>query len=125
MACEAAFLVTRRESLAAAAFWNLVAGAALALVALLSGWTALGTSAPDQAATALLALHRAIGIVAVSVFAGLAAWRIVLRGRPVPRGRTVYMMLAFAAATALLTASVLGQVAVYQHGAGVAKHRAQ
>ena len=123
---DAAGTVVRRQSLASASHWNLLGGTVAAIVAVVTGWIALGAldPSPGPGPAALLNLHRALGIIVVLVFAPLAGWRLALKGARPVRGQTLYLTLLFVGAAALLGATALGEVAVYQHGVGVSAARA-
>ncbi len=117
--CDAAAVVARRESFAQAGYLNLLGGSLGALLAAITGWRAAASLSLGPSATALLAIHRALGIAAVVVFVPLALWRLALKGKLPRLGQTLYLTLAFAGAAVLLATAALGEIAVYQHGAGV------
>lgn len=119
---DGAGTVVRRHSLADASYWNLLGGTLAALLAVVTGWVALGALEPPPGAgpASLLNLHRALGILAVAAYAPLAAWRLALKGARPARGQTLYLTLLFVGAALLLATTALGELAVYQHGVGVA-----
>lgn len=119
-ALDMAGLLLRRESLLAAGRWNTILGAAALLLTVLSGLSAKASLGAHSAAGAsLLALHQALGLLALAVWIPVAVWRIASKLALPLRARTIYLSLAFAGAALLLIQAALGSALVYWHGVGL------
>lgn len=110
-----------RDSFIMAGFFNLVGGAAFAVLGVVSGFLAKASlPARPPAGMSLLALHEVVTFAGVLGFLGLAVWRGLMRGRVPLRGRSFYLAVGFTCALVLITGAVIGGVMVYRHGLGVA-----
>ncbi|HEX9580080.1 MAG TPA: DUF2231 domain-containing protein [Gemmatimonadales bacterium] len=110
---------TRREALKAAGFWTLVAGAAGALVAMISGLRAEDTIEHGEAVHRVMERHETLAITATVVFGVLALWRIWRRGTLAGIERTLYLGAAAAGVGLVIWVAHLGGTIVFRHGGGV------
>ena len=119
-ACDAAGLVLRREGLLHAGRWNTLVGTVFVGLSVLSGIAARAELGPHSAAgEALLNLHNVLGYALLALCVPAAVWRAFSR-LPFPaRLRTIYLALAFAAASACIAESLIGAALVYRHGVGL------
>ena len=109
----------RRASLQSAAYWSLIAGAAAAILAVVTGLIAATRVESKPALDQILQTHRALGIALALLFAGLAAWRIWRKNTfSVPEQQS-YIMAAVVGALILLWTAHLGGTMVFRQGAGV------
>jgi len=121
-ACDAAGLVLRREGLLHAGRWNTLVGTVFIGLSVLSGIAARAELGPHSAAgEALLNLHNVLGYALLALCVPAAVWRAFSR-LPFPaRLRTIYLALAFAAASACIAESLIGAALVYRHGVGLSQ----
>jgi len=111
--------VTKREALKAAGFWTLVAGAAGALVAMVSGLRAEDTIEHGETVHRVMGQHETLAITATIVFGVLALWRIWRRGALAGVERTVYLGAATAGVALVVWVAHLGGTIVFRHGGGI------
>lgn len=111
-------VINHRDSLKAAGFWCLVAGALGGVLAAFAGWMAEGAAPQDDAAHAVLEIHETMAWVTLAVFGVLAAWRLVRRvlGR---REQTIFTAAGTIAVGLLVFTGKLGGNLVFDHGVGV------
>jgi len=110
--------INRRDSLAAAAFWCLVAGTIGGLVAAFAGWMAEGTAPHDDAAHAIMESHETMAWITLGVFAVLTAWRLVRRV-PGRNERLAFTAIGAIGVGLLVYTARLGGSLVFEHGVGV------
>jgi uncharacterized membrane protein len=109
----------KKDGLRVAAFWMLVAGAAGALAALISGLAAERTVEHGVTVHALMERHETLAITATVVFCGLAGWRIWRRRRFGSWERPLFAGIALLGAVLLLYVAHVGGTMVFRYGAGV------
>lgn len=112
--------VTHREELATVGWWTLVSGALMALVALVTG--ILEEPVPEAtsaAARTALDVHSTLAYVATILFAVLALWRLIGRGRIVERARPAYLAAGVIAAALLVATMYTGVRSVYVYAIGI------
>lgn len=113
-------LLLRRESLLLAGRWNTLIGAIFLLLTVLSGLSAASGLGPHSVAGgSLLALHKALGLLALATWVPTAAWRAFSKLALPLRFRTFYLSLALAGAALILAQTALGSALVYWHGVGL------
>ena len=108
------------EKLLFAGYWNTVAGALAAVVAVATGYlseSALG--AHDEIGGALLPFHRIFSWVGTLLALGLAGARLAMKGYVRPKLRTLYLSAALLMATLVFVSGALGGALVYAYGLGV------
>lgn len=116
---EVAGNLTKRDSLRAAGFWTLVAGAGGALLALISGLRAEDTIEQGGSVQLILERHETLAITVTIVFGLLATWRVLRMSGMGSRERPAYMTaLVFSSLLLFWTAHVGGTI-VFRHGGGV------
>ena len=109
----------KRESLKAAGFWCLVAGAAGAVLALISGLRAEASIEHGGTVHMVMERHKTMAIAVTVMFVALAGWRIWRRGRMGPQERPTYLAAATMSALILFWGAHLGGTIVYRHGGGI------
>jgi uncharacterized membrane protein len=110
---------TKREGLKTAGFWTLIAGAAGAVVALVSGLLAEDTIEHGESVHRVMERHEAFAITATIVFGLLAVWRIWRRGNLPGQERAVYLVAATLGTAMVVWVAHLGGTIVFRHGGGV------
>jgi uncharacterized membrane protein len=116
---DLASLVTRRASLRTAGFWTLVAGAAGAALAVVSGLQAEEHIAHGEAVHRVMETHEKLGLITLSVFVVLALWRIVRERRMGSTERAVALAASLGGLGALVATAVYGGKLVFDHAAGI------
>jgi uncharacterized membrane protein len=113
-------LLLRREALLLTGRWNIMIGAAILILAEISGLSASASLGPySEAGTPLLNLHTALGHVCVIVWLPIALWR-GLSKQLLPRHvRTLYLTLSYTGATLILAQAALGAALIFRHGVGL------
>lgn len=110
----------RSEKLLWAGYWNTVAGAAAAVVAVVTGYLATsGLEAQEGVGGALLPFHEIAAWVATLLAVGLAAWRLASGGRLRVKLRTLYLATAFLTAALIFVTGLVGGALVYAYGMGI------
>lgn len=98
-ALDTASLVFKRESWRTAGFWALVAGAGIAIPALLSGLAGqLGWFGIEAWSAESLMRHRNIAFFGSGASLLLALWRVAMKDRASARLRLIWTMLGWIAA---------------------------
>ena len=110
---------TKRETLKAAGFWTLVAGAVGALAALWTGLAAENSIEHGEAVHRAMETHKTLGISVTILFGGLAAWRIWRRGNLRGEERATYLMVAGAGALVVIWVAHLGGNIVFRQAGGI------
>jgi uncharacterized membrane protein len=108
-----------RETLVSAAYWCLNAGAAMAVLAVVSGLMIEGRVEQTAAVHQLIESHETLGIALTVLFAGLATWRIWRKNHFSQPEQQSYTMVALAGTLAILWQAHLGGTMVYRHAAGI------
>ncbi len=116
---DLASLVTRRASLRTAGFWMLVAGAAGAALAVVSGLQAEEHIDHGEAVHRIMGTHEKLGLITLSVFVVLALWRIVRERRMGSAERAVILAASLGGLGALFATAVYGGKLVFEHAAGI------
>jgi uncharacterized membrane protein len=111
--------VTRRPSLRTAGFWTLVAGAAGAVLAVVSGLQAEEHIAHGEAVHRVMETHEELALITLGVFVVLALWRIVRERRMGSTERAVVLAASLGGVGALLATAVYGGKLVFDHAAGI------
>jgi uncharacterized membrane protein len=110
---------TRRPSLRTAGFWTLVAGAAGAALAVVSGLQAEEHIAHGEAVHRVMETHEKLGLITLGVFIVLALWRIVRERRMGSTERAVVLAASLGGLGALVATAVYGGKLVFDHAAGI------
>jgi len=110
---------TKRDSLKAAGFWTLVAGAAGAVLSVASGLRAEGTIEHGETVHLAMERHETFAIAVTVAFALLAAWRIWRKGVLGPQERPTYLFAATVGAAGIIYVAHLGGTVVFQHAGGI------
>jgi len=116
---DLAAVVTRRPSLRTAGFWTLVAGAAGAVLAVVSGLQAEEHIDHGEAVHRLMGTHEKLGLITLGVFVVLALWRIVRERRMGGTERAVVLAASLGGVGALVATAVYGGKLVFEHAAGI------
>ena len=111
--------VTRRPSLRTAGFWTLVAGAAGAALAVVSGLQAEEHIAHGEAVHRVMETHEKLALITLGVFIVLALWRIVRERRMGSTERAVVLAASLGGLGALFATAVYGGKLVFEHAAGI------
>jgi uncharacterized membrane protein len=111
--------VTRRPSLRTAGFWAMVAGAAGAALAVLSGLQAEEHIAHGEAVHRVMETHEELALITLGVFVVLALWRIVRERRMGSTERAVVLAASLGGVGALVATAVYGGKLVFDHAAGI------
>ncbi len=111
--------VTRRPSLRTAGFWTLVAGAAGAVLAVVSGLQAEEHIAHGEAVHRVMETHEELALITLGVFVVLALWRIVRERRMGSTERAVVLAASLGGLGALFATAVYGGKLVFEHAAGI------
>ena len=111
--------VTRRPSLRTAGFWTLVAGAAGAALAVVSGLQAEEHIAHGEAVHRVMETHEELALITLGVFIVLALWRIVRERRMGSTERAVVLAASLGGLVALFATAVYGGKLVFDHAAGI------
>ena len=119
VAFDIAGSLTKRESLKAAGFWTLVAGAAGALAALFSGLRAEATVEHGGTVHLVMERHETLAITVTVLFVLLAAWRIWRRGPMASKERQAYLAAVVFSALLVFWTAHVGATIVYRHGGGL------
>ncbi len=109
----------KRESLRAAGFWTLVAGAGGAVLALVSGLRAEDSIEHGGSVHLVLERHETLAIVTTVLFGGLALWRIIRYRGMTKNERPAYWVVGALGALFLIWTSHVGGTIVYRHGGGI------
>jgi uncharacterized membrane protein len=110
---------TRRPSLRTASFWMLVAGAAGAAVAVVSGLQAEEHIAHGEAVHRVMETHEELGLITLGVFVVLALWRIVRERRMGSTEQAVVLAASLGGVAVLIATAVYGGKLVFDHAAGI------
>jgi uncharacterized membrane protein len=116
---DLAAAVTRRPTLRTAGFWTLVAGAAGAVLAVVSGLQAEEHLAHGEAVHRVMETHEELALITLGVFAVLALWRIVRERRMGSTERAVVLAVSLGGVGALFATAVYGGKLVFDHAAGI------
>jgi uncharacterized membrane protein len=116
---DLAAVVTRRASLRTAGFWTLVAGAAGAALAVVSGLQAEEHLAHGEAVHRVMETHEELALITLGIFVVLALWRIVRERRMGSTERAVVLAASLGGVGALLATAVYGGKLVFDHAAGI------
>jgi uncharacterized membrane protein len=116
---DLAAAVTRRPSLRTASFWTMVAGAAGAALAVLSGLQAEEHIAHGEAVHRVMETHEELGLITLGVFVVLALWRIVRERRMGSTERAVVLAASLGGVGALFATALYGGKLVFDHAAGI------
>lgn len=114
------------EKLLFAGFWNTVAGAGAAVLAVASGWLAeLNQELIHDGAGAVLAFHKTFALAGAGLWLVVTVWRVAMRGYIRPRLRTPYLAASFLVVALITVAGILGGTLVYGYGVGVSPSAAR
>jgi len=116
---DLAGMLTKRESLRAAGFWTLVAGAVGGGLAVLTGLKAEATIEHGGAVHTIMERHESLAIAVTVLFGLLAAWRLWRRDRLGPAEQPVYLTVAVLGAGLLFYVGSLGGQIVFRHAGGI------
>lgn len=105
--------------LLAAARWNLTAGIAFALAALLTGFLAAGSVPHDDAAHANMLVHRNWALAAAFLFGSAAVLIWIEWRKAAQRARIPVLLILLAGSGALAVTGFEGGQNVFEHGLGV------
>jgi uncharacterized membrane protein len=109
----------KRNEFFTVGYWCLVAGAAMGILAVVSGLLAEDQVQQTPATHQILENHESLGIGLGILFVGLAAWRIWRKNSFSVAEKQSYTMISLTGALALLWLSHLGGTLAYRHAAGV------
>lgn len=111
-------LVSGRQSLLAAARWNLWIGAAMTVGTVLAGLYAYGTVAHDGPSHVAMTDHRNWALTTAGIFIALALWSAWTQ-RGARAVSPVFVAAMLLAAGLLVVTGYKGSEVVYRHGIGV------
>jgi uncharacterized membrane protein len=109
----------QNETLGWAGYWCLAAGAATAVLAVVSGLLVEDSIEKTRVVDRIIETHETLGITVGVVLLGLAGWRIWRKNRLSPQERQSYTMVSVVAALAGIWLSHLGGTMVFHHAAGI------
>lgn len=113
-------LVTRRETFAEVAGWNVILGGLAAVVTFATGLLAEDAVVIPGAAGGIFERHEAFGYVTMILAVVLLVWRVV-PGDWYRRFRALYLIVLLAAVVSLSFGAYFGGRLVYDYGVGVEK----
>lgn len=116
---DLASALLRRPALRVAGFWTLVAGAAGAILAVVSGLQAEDHIAHGEAVHQLMETHEELALITLGIFAVLTLWRIVRETRMGGTERAIVLALSVGGAGMLMATAVYGGKLVFDHAAGI------
>jgi uncharacterized membrane protein len=116
---DLAAAVTHRPSLRTAGFWTMVAGAAGAALAVVSGLQAEEHIAHGEAVHRAMETHEELALITLGIFVVLALWRIVRERRMGSTERAVVLATSLGGVGALFATAVYGGKLVFDHAAGI------
>lgn len=116
---DLASVLLRRPALRVAGFWTLVAGAAGAILAVVSGLQAEDHIAHGEAVHQLMETHEELALITLGIFAVLTLWRIVRETRMGGTERAIVLALSVGGAGMLMATAVYGGKLVFDHAAGI------
>jgi uncharacterized membrane protein len=108
-----------RPALRVAGYWTLVAGAAGAILAVVSGLQAEEHIDHGEAVHQLMGTHEQLALITLGIFVVLALWRIVRERRMGSTERAVVLALSLGGTGMLLATAVYGGKLVFEHAAGI------
>jgi uncharacterized membrane protein len=111
--------VTHRPSLRTAGFWTMVAGAAGAALAVVSGLQAEEHIAHGEAVHRVMETHEELALITLGIFVVLALWRIGRERRMGSTERAVMLAASLGGLGALVATAVYGGKLVFEHAAGI------
>jgi uncharacterized membrane protein len=109
----------RRPALRVAGYWTLVAGAAGAILAVVSGLQAEEHIDHGEAVHQVMGTHEQLALITLGIFVVLALWRIVRERRMGSTERAVVLALSLGGTGTLLATAVYGGKLVFDHAAGI------
>ncbi len=116
---DLASALLRRPALRVAGFWTLVAGAAGAILAVISGLQAEDHIAHGEAVHLVMETHEKLALITLGIFAVLALWRIVRETRMGGTERAIVLALSVGGTGMLMATAVYGGKLVFDHAAGI------
>ncbi len=119
VAFDIAGSLTKRESLKAAGFWTLVAGAAGALAALFSGLRAEASIEHGGSVHLVMERHETLAITVTVLFVLLAGWRIWRNGPMESKERQAYIAAVVFSALLIFWTAHVGGTIVYRYAGGL------
>ncbi|MBI4583542.1 MAG: DUF2231 domain-containing protein [Planctomycetes bacterium] len=108
-----------KDSLHAAAWWNLLAGTIAVILTVATGLLAERAAEHDEAAHGVLEVHKAIGLTALAMTLALFTWRAFAKGRLPRRLRALYLLVSVLTMGTVLAGGYFGGELVFGHGVGV------
>jgi uncharacterized membrane protein len=108
-----------RESLSWAGYWCVIAGAAMGILAAVSGLLIEEGIEQTAEVSRLIEIHETLGLSLTGLFIGLAGWRIWRKNVFSAVERQSYTMASVVGTLALIWQSHLGGTMVYRHAAGI------
>lgn len=112
-------LITRRESLRAAALWTLWAGVIGGWAAVIAGLQAEDVIDHGQAIHDIMEPHETFALVTMSVFTVVLVYKLFRRGNLSRTEQMVSRALSLAGLVTVIWTAWLGGKMVYEHAAGV------
>lgn len=109
----------KRDEFSTVAYWCLLGGAAMGVLAVVTGLLAEDQVQQTAVTHQIIENHETLGIGLEVLFVGLAGWRIWRKNAFSATERQSYTMISLTGALAILWLSHLGGTLVYRHAAGV------
>jgi uncharacterized membrane protein len=116
---ELASVGFRRPALRVAGYWTLVAGAAGAILAVVSGLQAEEHIDHGEAVHQVMGTHEQLALITLGIFVVVALWRIVRERRMGGTERALVLALSLVGTGTLLATAVYGGKLVFDHAAGI------
>ncbi len=112
--------LVKKESLKAAATWNLYLAALSVMFSFITGLLAASRVAHNDNAHQIMETHETLGYVILGVILLLALWRLLLPSRFLARLEKLHLLIGIAGFGVMIYSGYLGGEMVYTHGVAVA-----
>jgi uncharacterized membrane protein len=113
-------ILTKRESLKAAGWWNLLLAAAAAIVTVITGLFAANTLPHAEEIHELMGIHETLGLIVLGLILVLFIWRGLNHGSVPARLAGVFVLMGIVGVGMMWVGAHYGGEMVYGHGMGVA-----
>lgn len=119
VAFQIGYLITRRHTLRAAAFWTLLLGVVGTIGAVIAGLQAENVIDHDDVAHAVMDQHKTLGLVTLGVFGLLAVWAVIRRNADGRLERLSWSAFGVAGVALLVATSQIGGSLTFDHALGI------
>jgi len=111
--------LVRKESLKAAAAWNLYLAALSVVFSFVTGLLAANSVPHNDNAHQIMETHETLGYIILGVILLLALWRLLLPDRVLARLEKLHLLIGLAGLGIMIYSGYLGGEMVYTHGVAV------